>query len=36
MDNRKEVCEVVDWIRLAVGKNRWQTRVNTVMDFQVP
>jgi hypothetical protein len=28
MDNRKKAYEVVDWIRLAVDKNRWQTRVN--------
>lgn len=33
MDNKKN--EVVDWIRLAVDMNRWQTRVNRV-NFQAP
>jgi hypothetical protein len=37
MDNReKKGYEVVDWIRLAVNKNRRQTRVNRVMNFQAP
>ena len=36
MDNRKKVCEVVAWIRLTVVRNRWKTRVNRIMNFQVP
>jgi hypothetical protein len=35
IDNRKKKGhEVVDWILLPVDKNRWQTRVNRVMNFQ--
>jgi hypothetical protein len=26
----------VDWIHLAVDKNRWRALVNAVMDLQVP
>ena len=37
MDNRKKKgYEVVDWIFLPVDKNRWQTRVKRVMNFQAP
>ena len=34
MGNKKKRYEVVDWIRPTVDINRWQTRVNRVMNFQ--
>jgi hypothetical protein len=29
-------CEVVCWIRLAQGREQWQTVVNSVMNVWVP
>jgi hypothetical protein len=34
--NRELVFGDVDWIHLALDRDRWQAVVNTVMNLQVP
>ena len=36
IDLRDVGCAYVDWIRLALDKDRWRTLVSTVMNFWVP
>jgi hypothetical protein len=36
MDLRETGFGDVDWIRLALDRNRWRALVNTVMDLRVP
>jgi len=36
MDIQEVGCEGLDWIELALDRDRWQALVNVVMDLQVP
>jgi hypothetical protein len=36
MDLREIGWDGMDWIRGAEDRNQWRTRVNTVMNLQVP
>jgi hypothetical protein len=36
LDLREVRWEVVDWIRVAQDRDKWQTVVNTTMNLQVP
>jgi hypothetical protein len=36
IDLKEIVCDDVDWIHLAQGKDQWQALVNMVMNLQVP
>jgi hypothetical protein len=36
MDLREVGCGYMDWIGLALDRDRWQTLVSAVMNFRVP
>ena len=36
MDRQKVGCGGMDWIKLALDRDRWQALVDTVMNLQVP
>jgi hypothetical protein len=36
VDLQEVGCEAMDWINLALDRDRWRALVSTVMNFQVP
>jgi len=36
MDLQEVGCEGIDWIDLALDRDRWRTLINTVMNLWVP
>jgi len=36
MEDKNVGCGAMDWIELALDRDRWQALVNVVMNLQVP